>query len=54
MEAMEKQGRVQCKAFHAHARYRLFQMAQVAVPRDLFVFIVEMIDVLRPRPLARC
>jgi hypothetical protein len=31
----------------AHARYTVFQMANVAVPRDLFRRILEMIDDLR-------
>jgi hypothetical protein len=38
----------------AHARYTIFQMAEVAVPHELFVRILEMIDDLRPRPLGRC
>ena len=38
----------------AHARYSIFQMAEVAVPRDLFRRILEMIDDLRPREVARC
>ena len=38
----------------AHARYTVFQMAEVAVPRDLFRRILEMIDDLRPRPTPRC
>ena len=38
----------------AHARYTVFQMAEVAVPRDLFRRILEMIDDLRPRQIARC
>jgi hypothetical protein len=37
-----------------HARYTVFQMAEVAVPRDLFRRILEMIEDLRPRPIARC
>jgi hypothetical protein len=37
-----------------HARYAVFQMAEVAVPRDLFRRIPEMIDDLRPREAARC
>src|SRR3954466_11794657 len=37
-----------------HARYTVFQMAEVAVPRDLFRRILAMIDALRPRPVARC
>jgi len=38
----------------AHARYSVFQMAEVAVPRDLFRRILEVIDEIRPRELARC
>jgi hypothetical protein len=38
----------------AHARYTVFQMAEVAVPRDLFRRILLMIDDLRPRGVARC
>ena len=38
----------------AHARYTVFQMAEVAVPRDLFRRMLEMIDGLRPRRIARC
>jgi hypothetical protein len=37
-----------------HARYTVFPMAEVAVPRDLFRRILEMIEDLRPRPIARC
>ena len=37
-----------------HARYTVFQMAEVAVPRDLFRRILAMIDDLRPRQIARC
>ena len=37
-----------------HARYTIFQMAEVAVPRDLFRRIMEMIDELRPRTTAPC
>src|ERR687893_430361 len=37
-----------------HARYTVFQMAEVAVPRDLFRRILAVIDDLRPRPVARC
>jgi hypothetical protein len=36
-----------------HARYAVFQMAEVAVPRDMFGRILEMIADLRPRPVAR-
>jgi hypothetical protein len=38
----------------AHSRYTTFQMAEVAVPRDLFRRILEMIEELRPRQVARC
>ena len=38
----------------AHARYIVFQMAEVAVPRDLFRRILGLIDQLPPRPVARC
>ena len=37
-----------------HARYMVFQMAEVAVPRDLFRRILELIDDIRPRRIARC
>ena len=37
-----------------HARYAVFQMAEVAVARDLFRRILEMIDDLRPVQSARC
>jgi hypothetical protein len=33
-----------------HGRYVTFQMAEVAVPRDLFRKILRLIDGLRPRP----
>jgi hypothetical protein len=33
-----------------HARYAIFQMAEVAVPRELFEQILRLIDGLRPRP----
>ena len=38
----------------AHARYCVFQMAEVAVPHDLFRRILEMIDDLRPKPTPPC
>ncbi len=38
----------------AHARYTVFQMVEVAVPRDLFRRILDLIGGLRPRPVARC
>jgi hypothetical protein len=34
-----------------HARYVIFQMAEVAVPRELFQEILRLIDGLRPRPV---
>ena len=37
-----------------HARYSVFQMAEVAVPRDLFRRILEKIDLLRRRSVAPC
>jgi hypothetical protein len=37
-----------------HARYAVFQMAEVAVPRDLFGRILAMIATLRPPDPARC
>ena len=37
-----------------HGRYMTFQMAEVAVPRDLFRRILQMIDGLRSRRMARC
>lgn len=38
----------------AHARYAVFRMAEVAVPRNLFRRILDMIDDLRPREPAPC
>ena len=38
----------------AHARYTTFQMAEVAVPRDLFRRILAMIDELRPKRIEPC
>ena len=38
----------------AHARYTVFQMAEVAVSRDLFRRVLDLIDGLRPRRIARC
>ena len=34
-----------------HGRYVIFQMAEVAVPRNLFSDILRLIDGLRPRPV---
>jgi hypothetical protein len=36
----------------SHGRYVAFQMAEVAIPRDLFADILRMITELRPSPLA--
>ena len=33
-----------------HGRYVIFQMAEVAAPRELFQEILRLIDGLRPRP----
>ena len=38
----------------SHARYTVFQMAEVAVSRDLFRRLLALIDDLRPRQVARC
>src|SRR3954468_3484627 len=38
----------------AHARYTVFQMAEVAVPCHLFRRILAVIHDLRPRPVTRC
>src|SRR5687768_6664236 len=38
----------------AHARSTVFQMAEVAVPHDLFRRVLEMIGGLRPQRVARC
>jgi hypothetical protein len=37
-----------------HARYTVFQMAKVAVPRDLFRRILDLIDDLLPTQMAQC
>ncbi len=49
----EKVVRIGAKVI-THARYTVFQMAEVAVPRDLFRRILALIDELRPRQVARC
>jgi hypothetical protein len=38
----------------AHGRYAIFQMAEVAVPRELFGHILDRIARLRPYAVARC
>jgi hypothetical protein len=37
-----------------HGRYAIFQMAEVAVPRELFRRILDRIARLRPPDLAPC
>ena len=34
----------------SHGRYITFQLAEAAVPRDLFRKILRLVDDLRPRP----
>ena len=41
--------KIGAKVVH-HAGYVVFQMAEVAVPRELFQEILRLIDGLRPRP----
>src|SRR4051794_10608323 len=38
----------------AHARYTTFQMAEVAVPCDQFRRMLDLIEDVRPRQIARC
>ena len=38
----------------AHARYTVFQMAEVAIPQQLFRRMLDLIDDLRPARIARC
>ena len=38
----------------AHGRYITFQLAEVAVPRDLYRRILAMIATLRPPPMVPC
>jgi hypothetical protein len=45
----EKLVKIGAKVVH-HARYAVFQMAEVAVPKDLFEKILRLIDGLQPRP----
>jgi hypothetical protein len=44
----EKLVKIGAKVVH-HARYAVFQMAEVAVPKELFEKILCLIDRLRPR-----
>jgi hypothetical protein len=45
----EKLVKIGAKVVH-HARYAVFQMAEVAVQKDLFEKILRLIDGLQPRP----
>jgi hypothetical protein len=45
----EKLIKIGSKVVH-HARYAVFQMAEVAVPRELFEKILRLIEALRTRP----
>lgn len=38
----------------AHAGYAVFQMAEVAEPRDLLLGILDMVDGLQPRAPTTC
>ena len=38
----------------SHGRYAIFQMAEVAVPHELFARILDRIALLRPPDVARC
>jgi len=49
----EKVAKIGAKVI-AHGRYLVFQMAEVAVPRELFRGIIERIAGLRPPVAARC
>ena len=42
------------ECLHRHDRYTVFQMAEVAVSRDLFRRILELIDDIRPKRIAPC
>jgi len=44
--------RLSCCSFAANARYAIFQLAEVAVPKGLFEQILRLIEGLRPRPAA--
>ncbi len=46
----EKLAKIDAKVV-SHGRYVTFQMAEVAVPRELFRKILRLIDGLRPAPL---
>jgi len=42
--------KIGAKVVH-HGRYVIFQMAEVAVPKELFQEILRLIDRLQPRPV---
>jgi hypothetical protein len=46
----EKLVKIGAKVVH-HGRYVIFQLAEVAVPKELFQEILRLIDGLRPRPV---
>ena len=48
----EKLVKIGAKIVTTHGRYVTFQMAEVAVPRDLFNDILRLIAELRPPPTA--
>ena len=52
-EPREKVVKIGAKVI-AHACSTVFQMAEVAIPRELFRRILEMIGEFRPKPVARC
>ena len=47
----EKLVKIGAKVF-SHGRYVIFQMAEVAIPRDLLADILRRIDRLRPKPVS--
>ena len=48
-ESLEKLVKIGAKVV-SHGRYVTFQLAEVAVPKELFRKILSLIDDLRPRP----
>ncbi len=48
----EKLTKIGAKIFR-HGRYVIFQMAEVAIPRDRFADTMRRIDRLRPKPAQR-
>ena len=47
----EKLVKIGAKVF-SHGRYVIFQMAELAIPRDLLADILRRIDRLRPKPVS--